>query len=175
MFSFIFVCAIFMVSNTSRLLVDVRNQDEIETVQYNLDGSTQYKTVLYIPSNMIQYNLEWLKEYFKTYDTIDLICKSGTRSKKVKDKYFAENEKVQVKKEHFNTLEKEDVIQTDKTHYSITRKIQIISGTIVLLLFGLLFFHEDVKYMFLVFGSLMLYVGLSGNCFMSPILTKDDI
>ena len=162
--------------NRNRLLLDVRNQDEIESVKYNLqEPSNRYKDILYIPSNIIQYNIDHLLEMFTSYDSIDIICKSGTRSKKIKEKYFKENEKVQIAPFHFNTLGDEYVIKSDGLHLSVTRKIQIISGSIVLFLFVLLFFHDNVKYLFLAFGSLMLYVGISGNCFMSPILSKDDI
>jgi hypothetical protein len=162
--------------NRNSLLLDVRNQDEIESVKYNLqEPSNRYKDILYIPSNIIQYNIDHLLEMFTSYDSIDIICKSGTRSKKIKEKYFKENEKVQIAPFHFNTLGDEYVIKSDGLHLSVTRKIQIISGSIVLFLFVLLFFHDNVKYLFLAFGSLMLYVGISGNCFMSPILSKDDI
>ena len=163
-------------ANTHRLLVDVRNQDEIDSVKYNIhEPSNRYKDILYMPSNIIQYNRDLLLDFFKQYDSIDIICKSGTRSKKIKEKYFKENEKVQIAPFHFNTLGGDFVIKSTGLHLSVTRKIQIISGSIILFLFVLLFFHDKVKYLFLAFGCLMLYVGISGNCFMSPLLSKNDI
>jgi len=163
------------VSNNN-LLLDIRNQDEIDSVKYNNHNSIRtYKMVLYIPSNIIKYNLEFLFEYFKQYDNVHIICRSGTRSKKIKDKYFMKHENVLVNSKHFDTLEPEYIQKTPGIHLSLVRKIQIISGSIILVLFALLFFHNNVKYMFAVFGLVMIYVGVSGNCFMASILSKNDI
>jgi hypothetical protein len=107
--------------------------------------------------------------------TIYIICCSGTRSKKIKDKYFMKNDNVFVNSKHFDTLENEYIQKSHGFHLSLVRKIQIISGSIILVLFGLLFFHDNVKYMFLLFGFVMIYVGISGNCFMASMLTKNDI
>lgn len=156
------------------LLLDVRNQDEIDTIKYNINDG-KYKTIFYMPSNIIKYNLDFLLSYFKEFDNVYIICKSGTRSKKIKDKYFANSNNVYVNPKHFNTLDIERTIQSPGLHLSITRKIQIISGSIILFLFTLLLFYDNVKYIYLFFGLIMLYVGISGNCFMSSILTKDDI
>jgi len=163
------------VSNNN-LLLDIRNQDEIDSVKYNNHNSIRtYKMVLYIPSNIIKYNLEFLFEYFKQYNNVHIICRSGTRSKKIKDKYFMKHENVLVNSKHFDTLEPEYIQKTPGIHLSLVRKIQIISGSIILVLFALLFFHNNVKYMFAVFGLVMIYVGVSGNCFMASILSKNDI
>jgi rhodanese-related sulfurtransferase len=161
------------VSNNN-LLLDIRNHDEIDSVKYNNNKKT-YKTVLYIPSNIIKYNLEFLFEYFKQYDNVYIICRSGTRSKKIKDKYFMEYDNVFVNSKHFDTLENEYTQKSPGLHLSLARKIQIISGSIILVLFSLLFFHNNVKYIFLLFGFIMIYVGISGNCFMASILTKNDM
>lgn len=68
------------VSNNN-LLLDIRNHDEIDSVKYNNHNSIQtYKMVLYIPSNIIKYNLGFLFEYFKQYNNVHIICRSGTRS-----------------------------------------------------------------------------------------------
>jgi hypothetical protein len=160
--------------STNNLLLDIRNQDEIDTVKYN-DSNHTYKTVLYIPSNIIKYNLEFLFEYFKQYDNVHIICRSGSRSKKIKDKYFMKQDNVFVNSKHFDTLENEYIQKSPGIHLSLVRKIQIISGSIILILFALLFFHNNVKYMFAVFGLVMIYVGVSGNCFMAAILSKNDI
>lgn len=85
------------------------------------------------------------------------------------------NDNVLVNPKHFDTLEHEYIQKSPGIHLSLERKIQIISGSIIVLLFTLLFFHDNVKYMFLLFGLVMIYVGISGNCFMASILTKNDI
>jgi len=57
---------------------------------------------------------------------------------------------------------------------SITRKIQVISGSIILFIFALSFKYSIAIYIYILLGLFMLYVGISGNCFMSSILTKND-
>jgi hypothetical protein len=60
------------VSNNN-LLLDIRNQDEIDSITYNNNNNNKYNTykmVLYIPSNIIKYNLDFLFEHFKKYDNI---------------------------------------------------------------------------------------------------------
>jgi hypothetical protein len=158
----------------NHLLLDVRNLDEIETIRFN-NENREYRNIVYIPANLIKHNIDFLREHFKEYDNVYIICKSGARSTKVKEKYFMANENVFINSAHFNSLEESKTIRSPDIHLSITRKIQIISGSIILFLFSLLFFFQNVKYMFLVFGLVMVYVGVSGNCFMSPLLQGNDI
>lgn len=156
-------------TNHTTLLLDIRNHDEIDTLRYKNDGTTD---VLYMPANIIKYNLEFLHEYFQKYKQVYIICQSGNRSKIIKDKYFSEDEHVMINSIHFNKLDGE---RTPGIHMSLTRKIQIISGSIILLIFLLSLFYKNAVYAYIGLGLFMLYVGISGNCFMSSILTKGDI
>jgi hypothetical protein len=158
----------------NNLLLDVRNQDEIDSVRFT-NNNNEYRNILYMPSNLIKYNVYFLDEHFKEYENVYIICKSGTRSKKVKDKYFRDNDNVRVSSKHFDELDKSNIYKSPEIHLSMTRKIQIISGTIIVILFSLLLFYKNIKYVFLLFGIVMIYVGISGNCFMSSILSKDNI
>lgn len=155
------------------LLFDIRNNDEIDSMKYNVTDSNM--DILYMPANIVKNNLPFLNEYFRKYDKVYIICRSGARSKTIKEKYFMDNDNVFVNEKHFNDLDDKDIIHSDGIHISITRKIQIISGTIILLLFCLSLYNDNVKYMFVLFAFVMIYVGVSGNCFMSSILTKGDI
>ena len=155
--------------NTDTLLLDVRNQDEIDTIKYKEDGTMD---VLYMPANVIKYNVEFLRDYFQKYKQVFIICQSGNRSQIIKNKYFSDDAHVMVNSIHFNKLDGE---QTPGIHMSLTRKIQIISGSIILLIFLLMLFYKNAVYAYVGLGLFMLYVGISGNCFMSSILTKGDI
>lgn len=155
--------------NSDTLLLDVRNQDEIDTIKYKEDGTMD---VLYMPANVIKYNVEFLRDYFQKYKRVFIICQSGNRSQIIKNKYFSDDAHVMVNSIHFNKLDGE---QTPGIHMSLTRKIQIISGSIILLIFLLMLFYKNAVYAYVGLGLFMLYVGISGNCFMSSILTKGDI
>lgn len=157
-------------NKVNHLWLDVRNQDEIDSVKMNKN-----KDILYMPANIIKYNVEFLDKYFNDYETVFIICKSGARSTKIKEKYFEKNDKIRVCSKHFNELDPSTLEQSPDIHLSITRKVQNIAGSVIVLLFSLLLFYPEVKYMYLLFGLVMIYVGLSGNCFMSPILSKNDI
>ena len=92
-------------TNHTTLLFDIRNHDEIDTIRYKNDGTTD---VLYMPANIIKYNLEFLHEYFKKYKQVYIICQSGNRSKIIKDKYFSEHEHVMINSIHFNKFNHQD-------------------------------------------------------------------
>lgn len=156
------------------LLLDVRNYDEIANVKYN-DIDNKYSQILYIPSNEIKFNVDFLNIFFTNYDKIDIICNSGNRSKQVKDKYFFSNDKVNTVKLNFNKLDNKYLIKSKELTLSLTRKIQIIIGSILLVLFIFSLYNKNIIYILPFMSVFMLYVGISGNCFMSSILTKNDI
>lgn len=154
----------------NNLILDVRNSDEVARIRY-----PDSKNVLYLPAGMIKYNLSFLKEYFKQFESILIICQSGKRSQEVKDKYFSNNENVQVSNDQFNTIDPSLTKKTPGYHFSLTRKIQMISGTLILLLSLGTLYKENVKYAFFLLGLFMIYVGWSGNCFMSSFLNAGEI
>ena len=158
----------------NNLLLDVRNYDEIANVKYN-DIDNKYNQILYIPSNEIKYNIEFLNKFFTNFDNVYIICNSGNRSKQVKDKYFVSNNKVNTVKTNYNKLDDKYLIKSKEINLSLTRKIQIIIGSILLVLFIFSLYNKNIIYILPFMSAFMLYVGISGNCFMSSILTKNDI
>jgi hypothetical protein len=158
----------------SILYLDIRNHDEIKKAKLKNDS------VLYIPANMIQFNLDLIQQEMEKVDQILIICESGNRSQKIKDKYFRKENKVSVAPKHIKDLlgeeNKEDLLVLSKSwSMNLTRKIQIISGCLILLLFIISFFRRWVLWLYLVLGCFMIYVGLSGNCFLSSFLTSGDL
>jgi len=68
----------------------------------------------------------------------------------------------------------DNVIISNGIHMNLTRKNQLIVGTIVLLLFILTYFYKYAIIGYLLLGLMMLYIAISGNCFMSSFLTKNE-
>lgn len=156
------------------LLLDVRNHDEISNMK--LKETKEISEILYIPSNTVKFNLEFLNSYFKQFDQVYIICRSGNRSSQIKDKYFKDTDNVQIYKYNYNNIPKEQLESPpENTSYSLVRKIQMIMGTILLVIFILSFHIKNMSYVLLPLSLFMIYVGVSGNCFMSSILTKNDI
>lgn len=158
----------------SILYLDIRNHDEIKKVKL------KHNSVLYIPANMIQFNLHLIKQEMEKVDQVLIICESGNVSQKIKDKYFRKENKVSVAPKHIKNLlaeeKKEDLLVITKSwSINLTRKIQIIYGSLILLIFIISFFQRWILWLYLVIGCFMLYVSFSANCFLSSILTSGDL
>lgn len=156
------------------LYLDLRNNDEIEKIRFK----KEYANVGYIPADIIKYNLEYLENEFNKYDEIILICSTGYTSNIIKNKYYSNNDNIKVASKHFDDFdiikEKNNIIYSDGYHMNLTKKVQLISGSIILLIFFLgkkdpVFFN-----FYLILAIVMLYVSISGNCFMSKFLTQND-
>ncbi len=178
---------------TDILLLDIRNHDEIDSIKYNIDyvedeqiedeendklqnnekkDIERITEILYIPSTSIKYNINFLNLHFQKYKMVYIICQSGNRSKIIKEKYFNDDKHIIVNDIHFDKLNNDQIIKTSGIHMSITRKIQVISGSIILFIFALSYKYSVAIYIYILLGLFMLYVGISGNCFMSSILTR---
>lgn len=155
------------------LLLDIREYHEVKYQQINNDHF-HYKLILYIPANMIQFNLIFLQKAFKNFDKIYIICNSGSRSKLIKNKYFKNNKQVIINPFQFNKLDKKYTITSPKKILSSTNKIQIISGIIIIIIFILSLIYSYVKFIFLIYALFMIYVGLYNKCFLSSILNKSQ-
>lgn len=158
----------------STLILDIRNHNEIDKKRFTDEKlHSNNETILYLPANMIKYNLVFLKREFMKYQTIKLICNSGNRSRLIKNKYFQDNSYIVVNKDQFKDISK-DVVISKGLHMNLVRKVQLIAGSLILFFFLITLGVSDFIYSYLLLGLMMLYVSLSGNCFMSSFLTKND-
>lgn len=175
------------------LYIDIRRSDELMTKRF--DGSIM-NNFYSIPANHIRFNREIILNHLEYVDSIYLVCATGNRSQFIKDKYFSNDNRIivnnnisfsnfpNVKGEHIiklgnGKIDKIWITGTFKFNlYSITRIMQIIMGTVILLCSIVLFPIKKVpiviKIILLVMGLFALYSGFSGNCFMTKIL-KDYI
>lgn len=162
------------ITESNTLVIDIRNYDEILSKKLN---PSIFKNVLYIPSNIMQHNLEMIKTESSKYKNTYIICQSGNRSKKVVDKYFSNTKNIKISPIHINKITNNYLVVSDSITLSLTRKIQIIAGTMILIIGLVTLYFKNYKILFanIFMGIFMLYVGISGNCFLSSILTKNDI
>lgn len=156
------------------LLLDIREYHEVKYQQIN-NEHFHYKLILYIPANMIQFNLIFLQKAFKNFDKIYIICNSGSRSKLIKNKYFKNNKQVIINKFQFNELDKKYIITSHKKILSTTNKIQILSGIIIIIIFLLSFLYKYSKFILIIYALYMIYVGYSNKCFLSKFLLHSQI
>lgn len=156
------------------LLLDIRNYEEVKYQKIN-NEHFHFKLILYIPANMIQFNLIFLQKAFKNFDKIFIICNSGSRSKLIKNKYFKNNKQVIINEFQFNNLDKKYIITYHKKIFSNTNKIQIISGIIIIFIFLLSFFFKYSKFLFIIYALIMIYVGYYNKCFLSKFFLYSQI
>lgn len=167
------------------LFIDIRKSDEVYTSRF---GESEQYQVYNIPMNMIRFNKQVIKEHLQYVDEIYIVCYSSARSQFIKDKYFSDEPKVKVSKQlqfknlnhGMNTLNLNgDVLNINVVGsnsfnlYNIMRIIQVVLGTLILLLGGYTY-HQLPKNanklpltVLLLFGLMALFNGLTSTCTMS--------
>ena len=108
---------------------------------------------------------------------MEIMCTRGIHSKLIYDTYYKNHEKVKMSDKHMMNylLTEEQITETPTSflapHLNLTRKIQLIAGFMILLIFFITIkFKFEAIFAFVGLGLMMIYVGLSGNCFMSKFL-----
>lgn len=170
------------------IFIDIRNSDEVLTVHFDGSKMTNYYN---IPMNMIRFNRESILSHLEWVDVIYIVCNSGRRSKFIKSKYFADEPRIVVDellqfnkiKEpgQYNYLLENNIpvtIWVDGTFkynlYNMTRIVQIVLGTIMLIC-GLMLYKiksvpEGIKWVLILMGSMALFNGLTNTCTMARLL-----
>ena len=147
--------------------------------------------------NMIRFNAQTIINHLDYYDEIYIVCQSASRSQFIKDKYFSNYEKIKVsKKLQFVNLKHglNTVSLNEKTtmrinivgsnsfnYYNIMRILQTILGLLMILVGGYTFMQIGREKLFrkisaipliilMLFGSMVLYNGLTSTCSISILL-----
>lgn len=184
------------------LFIDIRQSNEVYQKQF--DASSYYK-VYQIPMNMIRFNQNMIIEHLEYYDEIYIVCRTGRRAQFIKDKYFANNSKIIVDKalqfaylrhgKNIIKLADKEELDQGKTKqqeikvniigsnsfnlYNMMLIIQIIMGTLILVLGGYTYYQIKDKIVFIQtipllilmgFGLMALFNGLTATCIMSKLL-----
>jgi hypothetical protein len=172
------------------LFIDIRQSDEVFSKRFN--RSKNYECYN-IPMNMIRFNKEMIINHLNYVDVIYIVCQSGTRSQFIKTKYFKNNSKIKVNKNlQFKNLKhgmNQLIIENNKilidiigsnsfNMYNMMRIIQVLLGTIILVLGGYTYFQiKGKKYnnklpliILLFFGLMSLINGLTSTCTLSILL-----
>lgn len=171
------------------LFIDIRKSDEIYSNR--LEKSSEYG-IYFFPMNTIQFNRDEIIDHLKYYDEIYIVCMSANRSQYIKDRYFSDFPKIKVNEAvQFDNLKhglnsvflngynlKLNVVGSDSFNlYSIMRIVQLILGSMILLLGG--YTYNKIKnknietrplQFLLLFGLMALINGLTSTCTMSKIL-----
>jgi rhodanese-related sulfurtransferase len=174
--------------------IDIRKSDEVFATRFTDD--IQH---VYIPSNMIRFNLQFLRYLVKSKPDTQfyLVCHSGNRSSFIYNKYFANDEilkNVKVSKfiqfKYLKSLTNQStsvtneimnelgylptVINKGYNYYNLTRVLQTILGLLLILIFALLWNKCNKKrnwvlWLSLIMGVNSLFNGLTSTCTVSKV------
>jgi hypothetical protein len=175
------------------LFIDIRKSDEVYSNHF--DQSREY-SFYNIPMNMIRFNAQTIINHLEYVDEIYIVCESASRSQFIKNKYFSDYENIKVSKQlQFSNLKhglnhislnennmKINIVGSNSfNYYSIMRIIQTILGMLMLLV-GIYMYIQlsnqkllkkinSVPLIILIlFGSMVLYNGLTSTCSLSILL-----
>jgi len=173
------------------LFIDIRKSDE--AYRKHFLPSEQYK-FYNIPMNMIRFNKETIIEHLEYVDEIYIVCQGANRSQFVKDKYFANIEKIKVNPDlQFGNLKPgiNNIVLKDKpinvnvggkdefNLYNVMRILQLVMGTVILAAGGYTYLqlkNKKIKInkipliILLIMGVNAIYNGLTSTCSLSTAL-----
>jgi hypothetical protein len=176
------------------LFIDIRKSDEAYSKHF--DQSHEY-SFYNIPMNMIRFNAETIINHLEYFDEIYIVCQSASRSNFIKNKYFNDYKRIKVNDNlQFSNLKygsnnislndnndmKINIVGSNSFNfYSVMRIIQTIMG-IIMLSVGIYIYIQLRKEKLLkkinilsliilvLFGSMVLYNGLTSTCSISILL-----
>nr|QKF94903.1 rhodanese-related sulfurtransferase [Fadolivirus 2] len=162
------------------ILIDIR--EEFELLEKQIMATTSTVLVLNIPMRAIFANKTWIDQISKS-TPVYIICRSGNRSKKVKDKYFKKNDNVisvdgGVKEIHKNKQFKDMVkIVNGQGGFGLQQFMQLVFICMLLIIMTLMYFNVDKMYtmtLVLSFILFIIYQLYMQSCLISSILPLSD-
>lgn len=175
------------------LFIDIRKSDEVYSEHF---AQSKEYSFYNIPMNMIRFNADTIIKHLEYFDEIYIVCQSSSRSKFIKNKYFNDYKRIKVSENlQFANLKyglnnislngnivKVNIVGSNSFNfYSVMRILQTIMG-IIMLSVGIYIYIELSKEKLLrkinifplivlvLFGSMVLYNGLTSTCSISIIL-----
>ena len=176
------------------IFIDIRKSDEVYSRHF--DQSQEY-SFYNIPMNMIRFNAKTIINHLEYFDEIYIVCQSASRSQFIKNKYFNNDKRIKVSEKlqfsnlkyglnnislNENTNIRINIIGSNSFNfYSVMRIIQTIMG-IIMLSVGIYIYIQLCKEKLLkkinilplivlaLFGSMVIYNGLTSTCSISILL-----
>ena len=147
--------------------IDIRDEHEVAENQI-ISPNNSDVLVMNIPSRNIFANVEWMERITKKGVKITLICRSASRSKKVKDLYFSNNDNItSLDNGIANPIIKLKSINT-KSNFGLGLQqiLQIMFATILLFILIISFYTQIdiVQYTLAVIIMFILYQVISKSC-----------
>ena len=161
------------------IIIDVREESELN--EKSLETDSVELEIINIPMRHIQFNLPYinrLAENGKVY----LMCKSGTRANKVKNKYFSNNDNVvtldggitKIKDSEFKDDVKE-ISSGKKSNLGMQQYMQIMFMFIMLIAFVLIIYDQRYAMLYVMIVIVMiLYQLFTKSCVLGKFMMMID-
>ncbi|ARF09895.1 hypothetical protein Indivirus_5_18 [Indivirus ILV1] len=143
------------------ILIDLR--EEFELLNMYLISTDKSLLIVNIPMRSIFSNVEWIST-ISTKNNIYLMCRSSVRSKKVKDKYFKNNNNIKsidggIKKIEMNKLFRNRIkIIKGDGGFGLQQYMQLAFIIMLFLVLVLLYLGVDTRYVEIFIIILILFI-----------------
>ena len=161
------------------IILDVREESELK--EKHLETDSVELEIINIPMRHIQFNIPYIKRLADN-GKVYLMCKSGTRANKVKNKYFSNNDNVvtldggitKIKDSEFKDDVKE-ISSGKKSNLGMQQYMQIMFMFIMLISFVLIIYDQRYAMLYVMIVIVMiLYQLFTKSCVLGKFMMLID-
>lgn len=161
------------------IILDVREESELK--EKHLETDSVELEIINIPMRHIQFNIPYIKRLADN-GKVYLMCKSGTRANKVKNKYFSNNDNVvtldggitKIKNSEFKDDVKE-ISSGKKSNLGMQQYMQIMFMFIMLISFVLIIYDQRYAMLYVMIVIVMiLYQLFTKSCVLGKFMMLID-
>lgn len=157
------------------IILDVREESELK--EKHLETDSVELEIINIPMRHIQFNIPYIKRLADN-GKVYLMCKSGTRANKVKNKYFSNNDNVvtldggitKIKDSEFKDDVKE-ISSGKKSNLGMQQYMQIMFMFIMIIAFVLIIYDQRYAMLYVMIVIVMiLYQLFTKSCVLGKFM-----
>jgi rhodanese-related sulfurtransferase len=161
------------------IILDVREESELK--EKHLETDSVELEIINIPMRHIQFNIPYIKRLADN-GKVYLMCKSGTRANKVKNKYFSNNDNVvtleggitKIKNNEFKDDVKE-ISSGKKSNLGMQQYMQIMFMFIMIIAFVLIIYDQRYAMLYVMIVIVMiLYQLFTKSCVLGKFMMMID-
>jgi len=161
------------------IIIDIREESELK--EKHLETDSVELEIINIPMRHIQFNIPYIKRLADN-GKVYLMCKSGTRANKVKNKYFSNNDNVvtleggitKIKESEFKDDVKE-ISSGKKSNLGMQQYMQIMFMFIMVIGFVLIIYDQRYAMLYVMIVIVMiLYQLFTKSCVLGKFMMLID-
>ena len=157
------------------IIIDIREESELK--EKNLESDSVDFEIINIPMRHIQFNLPYIKRSTDN-GKVYLLCRSGTRAKTIKNKFFSNNDNVVVLEGGITKIKdselKDDIevkISGKKSNLGMQQYMQMMFLMIMFVAFILMIYDQRYAMLFILIVIVMIiYQLFTKSCFLGKVM-----